>query len=208
MFGELPKEWSAPLDKNDHPEIDDSHLLDEANIKKYQSLIGALNWAITIGHFDFLPAVIALSTFHTAPRAGHLEQVKHICGYLRKHLDAAIHFRTNIPDHESVYKCPEVSWLHSVYGNVQKELDPDMLVLKVKYVRITTNLDANLMHCLVTARSLTGILHFLNQTSIESYPKKQNTVETATYGSEFSALNTATEQMMGLCYKLCDLGPH
>ena len=166
MFGELPKEWSAPLDKNDHPEIDNSYLLDEADIKKYQSLIGALNWAITIGHFNILPAVVSLSTFHTAPRAGHLDHIKRVCGYLRKHPDGAICFRTNIPNHESRYQPPNVSWLHSVYGEVTEELDPNMPVPKGKYVQLTTNLDANLMHCLVTGRSLTGILHFLNQTPI------------------------------------------
>ena len=72
MFGELPREWSAPLDKNDHPEIDDSYLLDEANIKKYQSIIGALNWAITIGHFDILPVVVLLSTFQTRSKSWSL----------------------------------------------------------------------------------------------------------------------------------------
>ena len=81
-----------------------------------------------------------------------------------------------------------------------------MPVPKGKYVRLTTNLDANLMHCLVTGRSLTGVLHFLNQTPIEWFSKKQNTVETATYGSEFNAARTATEQSMGICYKLRDFG--
>ena len=206
MFGELPKEWSAPLDKNDHPEIDDSYLLNEIDTKKYQSLIGALNWAITIGRFDIQPSVVSLSTFRVAPRAGHLERLKRICGYLRKHPDGAIRFRTNIPDHESRYEIPDFSWLESVYGEVNERLDPDMPVPKGKYVRLTTNLDANLMHCLVTGRSLTGVLHFLNQTPIEWFSKKQNTVETATYGSEFNAARTATEQSTGIRYKLHDFG--
>ena len=103
------------------PRLNNSHLLDEADIKKYQSLIGSLNWAITIGCFDIIPAVVALSTFCTAPRAGHLEQIKHVCGYLHKHPDAAIQFRTNIPDHESLYEMPDFSWLHSVYADVKEE---------------------------------------------------------------------------------------
>jgi hypothetical protein len=36
-------------------------------------------------------------------------------------------------------------------------------------------------------RSVTGILHLMNKTPIEWYSKKQATVETATYGSEFVA---------------------
>ena len=110
------------------------------------------------------------------------------------------------PDHESRYETPDFSWLESVYGKVHEEVDPDMPIPKGKYVQLTTNLDANLMHCLVTGRSLTGVLHFLNQTPIKWFSKKQNTVETATYGSEFNAACMATEQSMGICYKLRDFG--
>ena len=48
MFGTNPK-WgvSSPSEKGDHPELDDSHLLDEDGIAKYQSLIGSLQWAIS-----------------------------------------------------------------------------------------------------------------------------------------------------------------
>jgi hypothetical protein len=52
-----------------------------------------------------------------------------------------------------------------------------------KPMRTTTYQDANLYHNLVTGRAMSGILHFVNQTPIVSYCKKQKTVETATYGS-------------------------
>ena len=41
-------------------------------------------------------------------------------------------------------------------------------------------MDANLNHCLATGRSATGCLHFVNHTPIDSYSKRQVTVETAT----------------------------
>ena len=47
--------------------------------------------------------------------------------------------------------------------------------------------DANLYHDIVTGRSVTGILHLVNKTPIEWYSKKQGTVETTTFGSEFVA---------------------
>ena len=43
---------------------------------------------------------------------------------------------------------------------------------------------------------LTGCLHFVNKAPVDLYSKKQATVETATYGSEFVAAKTATEQIM------------
>ena len=65
-------------------------------------------------------------------------------------------------------------------------------------VTTTTAMDANLNHCLATCKSLTGCLHFVNKTSVDWYSKKQATVETVTYGSEFVAAKTATEQIMDI----------
>ena len=45
---------------------------------------------------------------------------------------------------------------------------------------------------------MTGILHLLNQTPIDWYAKKQATVETATYGSEYVASRTCVEQVIDL----------
>ena len=47
-----------------------------------------------------------------------------------------------------------------------------------------------------------GCLHFVNHTPIDSYSKRQATVETATYGSEFVASKTATEQIIDLRHTL------
>ena len=51
----------------------------------------------------------------------------------------------------------------------------------------TTTMDAILNHCLATGKSLSGCLHFVNKTPLDWYSKKQPTVETTTYGSEFVA---------------------
>ena len=59
---------------------------------------------------------------------------------------------------------------------------------------------------MTTGASITACLHFCNQTSTEWYSKKQATVETATYGSEFVAAKTATEQIMDLRYTMTYLG--
>jgi hypothetical protein len=41
MFGEKPKDYSSPLEKNDQPELDESDLLDTHGSTRYQSMIGA-----------------------------------------------------------------------------------------------------------------------------------------------------------------------
>ena len=65
-------------------------MLDEEGIKRYQSLIGALQWVITIGRFDVMTSVMTLSGFRAAPRQGHMDRVKHNYGYLSKMRHAAI----------------------------------------------------------------------------------------------------------------------
>ena len=51
-------------------------------------------------------------------------------------------------------------------------------------------------------QSQTGILIFLNKSLIVWFSKRQNTVETSTFGSEFVAMCVATEMIEGLRYKL------
>ena len=64
MFGSKPKaNVTSPLEKVDHPELDDSALLDEEGISKYQSLIGSLQWAISLGRFDIITSVMTMSSF-------------------------------------------------------------------------------------------------------------------------------------------------
>ena len=45
---------------------------------------------------------------------------------------------------------------------------------------------------------LTGSLHSVNGTPVYWYCKKQATAETVTYGLEFVAAKTATEQIMDI----------
>ena len=66
------------------------------------------------------------------------------------------------------------------------------------YVRITHYVDTNLYHDFLTGRSVTGIIDLLNGTPIDWYCKKQATVETATYGSEFIAARTCTDRSIDM----------
>ena len=75
-----------------------------------------------------------------------------------------------------------------------------------KAVNTTTTMDANMNHCLAMGKSLTGCLHFVNKTPVDWYSKKQATVDTARYGSEFVAAKTATEQIMDIRQTLRYLG--
>ena len=127
-----------------------------------------------------------------------------MCGYIRKFPQGAIRFRTGIPDHEKIFGTSPIQydWMETVYGSPQEEVPHDCPQPKGKVVHMTTYADANLLHDLVMGRSATGLLHFLNQTPIDAFSKRQNQVESATYGSKFMATRQAVEQIIDLRYTL------
>jgi hypothetical protein len=112
---------------------------------------------------------------------------------------------TNEPDF-SDYQDPEYDWSLSVYGDVKEIIPMDILEPKGKYVTLSHYFNANLYHNMVTGRSVTAILHFLNQTPMDRYLKKQATVKTATFGSEFIAVRTTIDQIVDLRMTLCYFG--
>ena len=70
----------------------------------------------------------------------------------------------------------------------------------------TTYVDANLHHDQVTGRAVTACLHLVNATRSHWHTKRQATVETAPFCSEFVAARIATDQIIDLRYTLMYLG--
>ena len=200
-----PKGYKTPLDKNDHPELDTSEILEGDMVAKYLTMVGQLQWLVTLGRFDIHAQVATMSRFRAAPRQGHMDRLKRIYSYAIRTKDYAIRFRTEKPDY-SFLPDQDFDWTYSVYGDVHEILPDDMPEPLGESVTTTTTMDANLNHCLATGKSLIGCLHFVNKTPVDWYSKKQATVETATYGLEFVAAKTATEQIMDIRQTLRYLG--
>ena len=202
-----PKKVSQPMDPKYYPELDESDLLDERGRKIYWSLIGMLQWAVTIGRIDIHHAVMCMSRFRAQPRKGHLQAVTKIFGYLSNYRSASIKFRTDIPDYSQfeIEQQTDFDWSY-IYGKV-KELIPEGLPPpKGKPVRISLFVDANLGHDKVTGRSCSGIITMLNLTPMDFFCKLQNTVETATFGSEATVGRQGSDKGLAERYKLRALG--
>ena len=205
IFGQMPRQVLSPLIKGDHPELDKTELLDVAQVQIYQSLIGALQWTIQIGRFDVATAVMTMSRFRAAPRQGHLDRVKRIHGYLSKMRHGVVRIRTELPDYSDLpQKIHE--WDYTCYHGATEEIPKNLPRPLGKRVVTTHYFDANLYHDLISGRSVTGILHLFNKTPIDWYSKLQATVETATFGSEYVAARTCTEQIIDLRNTLRYLG--
>ena len=168
---EAPKSVFSPLDHDDHPELDDSPFCGPEDMSKFQSLIGACQWMISLCHIDIAQAIMSLSWFCHCPRQGHVDHLKRVCGYICKLPQGAIRFCVRIPDHESIFGThpTKYDWMETVYRTPAEDIPSNAPTAKGNPVHTTTYSDANLLHDLVTGRSATGVLHFFNQTPIDSF---------------------------------------
>jgi hypothetical protein len=133
------------MEEGDHLELDLSPELDQDGMRLYQYLIGALQWAVTLGRFDILVGVTTMSSFRVASRQGHLERLQRMYGNLKHQPDGAIQFRTGISDHESRGTPQTYNWINSVYGPNEEELPDNMPTPSDKPFHTTTYIGANLI---------------------------------------------------------------
>ncbi len=69
-------------------------------------------------------------------------------------------------------------------------------------MRINGYVDADHAHDIITRRSVTSILLFVNNIPIKWFSKRQKTVESKSYGSQLVAARIATEKVMEMRHNL------
>ena len=77
---------------------------------------------------------------------------------------------------------------------------------KIAPLSLTVLVDASHASDLSTRRSVTGYIIVLGRAIISWYSKRQNTVETSSYGSELVALRIAMEALLDVRYTLRMMG--
>ena len=195
---------NTPISSDYRPELDVSAVLEDDRANYYQNLIGVLRWAVELGRIDIYVEVAMMSAYNAQPRIGHLEQLFHIFAYLKSHSKSTIVFDDNLPevDESRFVLC---DW-QDFYGDIKEAVPPNAPEARGNSVTMSCFVDADHAGNRLTRRSHTGILVFLNRALITWYSRRQNTVETSTFGSEFIAMRTAVEQLEGLRYKLRMMG--
>ena len=182
------------------PEVDTTDECNSEQSTRFQNLIGVLRWAVELGRLDVYTEVALLSQHLALPRIGHLEAVYHVFAYLAKHETSRIIFDSSdqVP-YDPTYHRPDWS---AFYDNLEEELPPKMPEPLGKAVTMHVFVDANHAGNVVTRRSHTGILLFIQNSPILWLSRRQNTVETSTFGSEFVAMRTARDLCIAMRYKL------
>lgn len=199
----------TPFDNPDYrPELDATPLCDATLANVYQNLIGVARWLCELGRIDILHELSLLSQYLAQPRIGHLTQILNVFYYLKHHdrswmpLDPTSFDVDWIPRSNEASPTDRAVAMKDIYPDAHDPLPHNMPPPKGKPVNISVFVDADHAGNRVTRRSHTGILIYCNLAPIIWYSKRQNTVETSTFGSEFIALKIATELTESLVYKL------
>ena len=199
------KSHAGPLPVSYAPELDDTPHCSEEHASRYRQIIGILRWAVELGRLDIHFEVAMMSQYQADPRNGHLEALYLICHYLKKDpLKRLIFDPRTVPVDENAFN-DTADWT-GFYGDVTEEDPPGMPEPLGNPVTITCFVDANHATNKVTRRSHTGVMIFLNRAPVLSYSKRQNTTESATYGSELVAMRIARDLIVALRIKLKSFG--
>ena len=135
-----------------------------------------------------------------------MNQIYHIFAYLKKNHNAELVLDPSEPEinpHEFERK----DWEATEFGDeLEEELPPNRPKALGCGIIMRAYVDADHAAETVTRRSRTGFIVYINNAPIFWSSKKQNSVETSSFGSEFMAMKHCTEYVRGLRYKLRMMG--
>lgn len=197
---------NTPLSSNYRPEVDVTPELGPVEAAYYQSLIGILRWMVELGRVDICLEVSMMSSHLCLPREGHLGQLFHMFAYLKKYHNSEMVFDPSDPViDESLFERKD--WATSEFGSaVKEEMPRNMPQTRGLGFVLRAFVDADHAGDSMTRRSRTGFLVYLNSAPVYWLSRKQNSVETSSFGSEFTAMKNCTEYLRGLRYKLRMMG--
>lgn len=202
----LPTRAITPMTQNYQPELDSLPELNSDNVTTYQEHIGVLRWAVELGRVDILTELSMLSAYQASPRQGHLEQIHHMFSYLKHKPKLTLYLNPEYPPIDPSWfenaDSPEI--FREQYRDAKEEMPPKNLTPDPlgRPVTIVAYVDASHAANKVTRRSHTGFILFLNRFPIIWYSKRQSTVESSMFSSEFIVTKCCVEHITALRFKL------
>ena len=130
------------------------------------------------------------------PRRGHLEQVHHIFGCLKDWPKQKIFFD---PQHLGLDERSFTTYdWYDFYRDNKEPVLVDLPAPRGEVVSTYCFVDSDHAANTVMRCSQAGLLLFVNRAPVTWFSKRQNTVETSIFGSEFIAMKTALEHIEAL----------
>ena len=141
------------------------------------------------------------------PREGYLKALLQIFTYLKKYHSAEMVYDPSQPEIDKA-AFERKDWTSSEFGHLQgrEELPPKIPEPCGIRLTVVAKVDAEHAANMVTRRSCTGFLVYLNSALVYWSSKKQTSVESSSFGSEFIAMEQCCEYIRGLRYKLRMMG--
>jgi hypothetical protein len=193
------------MEVGDHPECDETDLLVGSEIAIYQMLIGCAQWAVTLGRMDIQYSTNTLAKFNAMPREGHRKRALRMFGYLKHWNKAKIYLDPRRIDLREV-EFTKHDWT-DLYPDAEEYVSDKLPKNYNKQpLQVTVIVDASHADDLMTRRSVTGYVIMIGHAMIKWYSKRQNTIESSTYGSELVAMRIAVEALLEIRYKLRMMG--
>ena len=205
MNKNLPKRVRSPWPTNYRPECDTSPELLAEDTVYYQSLIGVLRWIVELNRVDISMETSAMASMMAMPRAGHLETVLHMFAFLKSKHNGVMVLDPTEPDIDLTSFRSE-DWSATPYGICEEILPPNAPIPRGIGFTNRAFVDSDHAGDKITRRSRTGFIVYLNSSPIFWYSKKQTSIETSSFGSEFLAMKQCCEYVRGLRYKLRMMG--
>ena len=154
---------------------------------------------IELGRVDIQLVTTKLSSFLAGPRSGHLYQALHIFEYLKNHCNSWIPLDPNELDvkfYGPPKEAPDLRCksMKKIYQDAVEDLPLNAPESRGKAVQTNVYSDSDHAGDKVTHCAQSGILIFLNMSFVYWFSKRQNTVESSTFGSEYIAVRIAIEK--------------
>ena len=124
----------------------------------------------------------------------------HISGYLKAHPNRKLAFDAAHPNIDE-RRFKKYDW-YDFYRGAKEVIPTDCLKALGKSMSTHCFVYAYLAGNLISRRSQIGVLIFCNRDPVIWHSKRQNLVESSTFGSEIMALKNAIELTEALRYKL------
>ena len=142
---------------------------------------------------DLITEVSLLSSHVAIPREGHMEAAVHVMAHVSQRYDSRLMYHPTYPeiDHCVFMECDKLKFYRDA-----KEAIP------VNVPEPWVFVDSNHAEDRVSCRSRTGFLIYMNTALVQWFSKKQTTVETSVFGTEFVAMKQGIDALRGLRYRL------
>ena len=197
-----PTRVSTPMTASFVPEWDDSPELDSEDITFYQEMIGMLRWATEIGRVDIQHEVSILSQYQAAPREGHLKEAIRIFAFLEKKPKLTLYMDHRPFDIDLSLFVTDAKEFQEYYRGAKEQEPHDKPRPRGRHVMTSAYVDSSHGANKVTRKSHSGHILFVNRAPVKWVSRRQNTVETSAFSSEFIAMKQCVEDIEHLRFKL------